>query len=363
MANFIYAKRKKRYAKRKKRYAKRKKRYAKRIYMGFKIYDTEVSEILYNAQNTTYKTDLIGNTEFKSNFKHKNFNGSFKEIRLQNFRISYSNSNFSKTTDLLFDFGGESVEMHFTLKGNSKCKIKNTNIDFEYTNNFHNILYSSSIRGEITFSSPHVSFLEINLHPHFFEKYLPNEELFAQFKELIQHKKTSFLGGHNFPITAEMMNIIQQIITCKWEDNYRSLFLEAKVLELLLLQLDQISSYDISLSYKKTSSEEIINKMMLVQEIILNKLDENLLLSDLAKIVYTNTSTLKKEFKKLHGITVGKYITEKKMNKAKELLIKKGLSIRDVSEAIGYKNPQHFSTAFKREFGFSPSMLKQKVIT
>jgi AraC-like DNA-binding protein len=33
------------------------------------------------------------------------------------------------------------------------------------------------------------------------------------------------------------------------------------------------------------------------------------------------------------------------------------MSYGEISDKIGYKNPQHFSTAFKKKFGISPSAL------
>ncbi|NML68572.1 helix-turn-helix transcriptional regulator [Chryseobacterium sp. RP-3-3] len=34
------------------------------------------------------------------------------------------------------------------------------------------------------------------------------------------------------------------------------------------------------------------------------------------------------------------------------------MDISEVSDVVGYKNPRHFSTAFKKKFGIVPSPLK-----
>ncbi|MEX2568569.1 MAG: helix-turn-helix domain-containing protein [Cyclobacteriaceae bacterium] len=46
------------------------------------------------------------------------------------------------------------------------------------------------------------------------------------------------------------------------------------------------------------------------------------------------------------------------MHQARKRLLEERLSVYEVSEMAGYKNPQHFSTAFKKFFGFNPSRLK-----
>jgi AraC-like DNA-binding protein len=46
------------------------------------------------------------------------------------------------------------------------------------------------------------------------------------------------------------------------------------------------------------------------------------------------------------------------MEKAKEILSKRGMNISEVAYEVGYKNPQHFTVAFKKYFGYVPSKLK-----
>ncbi|MCD8538528.1 MAG: helix-turn-helix transcriptional regulator [Leadbetterella sp.] len=47
------------------------------------------------------------------------------------------------------------------------------------------------------------------------------------------------------------------------------------------------------------------------------------------------------------------------MEKAREMLETTDLNVSEVAEKVGYKNPQHFSTAFKRKYGVLPSSLKK----
>ncbi len=46
------------------------------------------------------------------------------------------------------------------------------------------------------------------------------------------------------------------------------------------------------------------------------------------------------------------------MNEARRLLLSGEMNIAEVADTVGYKNPNHFTTAFKKYFGFVPSELK-----
>jgi len=277
---------------------------------------------------------------------------------LPNFKISYGKNSLLDKTTLFFEFDEESVEMHFTLLGDSNTSITKMVDTYSMSTNTHNIFYCNDIKGKVDFYSKQMNVFEINLRPSFFAQYLPNDEIFKKFKKIIQDKEIGFLNKSDYPITPQMHSIIQEIINCSWGNEYRQLFLDSKVLELLLLQMHQISTFSISTVYRKTS-KTIIDKMHDVRDIILEQLNNPLNLSDLAREVNTNKGTLKKEFKNVFGTTVFGYIRDLKMEEAKKMLLCQQLSINEVSDNIGYKNPQHFSTAFKRKFGVSPSVYKK----
>ncbi|GAA3627311.1 helix-turn-helix domain-containing protein [Flavivirga jejuensis] len=326
--------------------------------MGLKLHLKDVENIVFESGKHEYSIDDVGIHELDMFFDYKDLKGRYKEIILDNFKIGYGSSTFSEKTTLFFEFDEETVEMHFTLQGSSNTSINSLPNNFSIGNNTHNIFYCNHIRGKMEWNSPDMYIFEINLKPTFFEQYLPDDGLFDMFKKIIQNKEIGFLSPHNHPITSPMLVIINEIINCSWKSKYRQLFLEAKVLELLLLQLDQIRLCDVCFVNANTS-KTIIDKMYYAREIILSELNSPMCLSDLARIVSTNECTLKKEFKNVFGTTVFGYIRDTKMEQAKKMLRNQQLSINEVSDKIGYKNPQHFSTAFKRKFGISPSQVRK----
>lgn len=83
----------------------------------------------------------------------------------------------------------------------------------------------------------------------------------------------------------------------------------------------------------------------MVRESILENLNNACSLIGLSHRVGTNGFTLRKGFKELFGTTVFGFWTDSKMYQAKLMITEQDMSISEVSESIGYKNPRHFSAA------------------
>lgn len=87
--------------------------------------------------------------------------------------------------------------------------------------------------------------------------------------------------------------------------------------------------------------------------ILENNYDEDIHLSNISEIVGVSESYLSKQFVKETGVNFIAYLTNLRIEKAKEGL-ENGLKIYDVAEKVGYVNPEHFSRIFKKVTGLSP---------
>jgi len=75
---------------------------------------------------------------------------------------------------------------------------------------------------------------------------------------------------------------------------------------------------------------------------------------DIAATCGLNRSYFGKIFKEALGKTPQEFLLNYRMIKASELLKLTGLSIGDISNAVGYTNQLHFSRAFKNMYGMAP---------
>ena len=64
--------------------------------------------------------------------------------------------------------------------------------------------------------------------------------------------------------------------------------------------------------------------------------------------------------KKRTGRSFVDYLTARRMEEARSLLLGTGMKIREVSEACGYSDQHYFSYCFKKFEGVSPNMLRQQ---
>jgi DNA-binding IclR family transcriptional regulator/AraC-like DNA-binding protein len=81
-------------------------------------------------------------------------------------------------------------------------------------------------------------------------------------------------------------------------------------------------------------------------------------IQELAKNLYVGYSWFRKIFKEQTGEAPSTYHLNRRIDQSIVLLETSGLSIREISEELGFKNQNHFSALFKRKTGLSPSLYR-----
>ena len=89
--------------------------------------------------------------------------------------------------------------------------------------------------------------------------------------------------------------------------------------------------------------------------------EQELSLLEVAKRVYMNPVYLSGLFKQEKSITFSDYLLQTRMKHAMKLLRYDNMKAYEVSERVGYSNPQYFSVCFKKFIGSSPSEFKNKL--
>ncbi|MBW3694882.1 AraC family transcriptional regulator [Vibrio sp. T187] len=85
----------------------------------------------------------------------------------------------------------------------------------------------------------------------------------------------------------------------------------------------------------------------------------HLTVSDLAHLSGRSLSSFNRDFKESYKMTPKKWLHEKKLFKAKELLLDNELSVTEVAMTMGYDNVSAFIKAFKLKYGVTPKQIKQ----
>lgn len=90
-----------------------------------------------------------------------------------------------------------------------------------------------------------------------------------------------------------------------------------------------------------------------VIEHINTNIEEDITVDKLSSHFYISKFHLSREFKKHTGTTIHRYIIQKKLIEAKELILKK-IPITDVYKQCGFGDYSNFFRAFKNEYGVTP---------
>jgi len=85
----------------------------------------------------------------------------------------------------------------------------------------------------------------------------------------------------------------------------------------------------------------------------------SLTLQEVAAYVFLSPYYFARLFKAQTGTTLGEYITEVRLLRARTLLLQTDLSVSTVSEKVGYRSCSYFSALFTKRFGTSPSVYRQ----
>jgi AraC family transcriptional regulator len=92
------------------------------------------------------------------------------------------------------------------------------------------------------------------------------------------------------------------------------------------------------------------------------QLDTKLSLSTLAAESGYSRAQFIRMFKATMGVAPHSHLVELRLRRAQELIASRNLSLLDIALECGFQNHAHFSTAFARRFGTTPSLYRKSLI-
>ncbi|MFT3827210.1 MAG: AraC family transcriptional regulator [Chitinophagaceae bacterium] len=182
-------------------------------------------------------------------------------------------------------------------------------------------------------------------------------EALNRFNENVINRQPAILSLVNLPVDAAMINLIKNIVNCSYKEGLKKMFLLSKSIELLVLQAEACNvSLLPSYQYIKTQYDQ--ECIRFAREYLLKNLETPPSLSELSRIIGINEYKLKRGFKEVFGNTVFGYLSDARLEMARNDLLVSKKSISELASALGYSSVQHFSNAFKKKFGMSPNKVK-----
>ncbi len=181
--------------------------------------------------------------------------------------------------------------------------------------------------------------------------------VFPELSELIANASASIFKKV-ISINFKIKDILNQILHCPYTENMRRYFFELKVRELLF----ELMNEHVRVAAPVYFSEQEIRALQQVKDLIVKDLTNHYTISTLAKRVHLNEQKLKLGFKQLFGKGLFETLRENRLEEAKALLRYTDKPVKQVAAECGYARITSFITAFRSQFGLSPTEFRRQMM-
>ncbi len=314
-------------------------------------YDIEIDlKSTVSGNNLVFLTQFFLSEKIKKGFK--------EELSLgQDLKLVINEYQPKKNISLNFKVSNAPIEFAFCLSGRLNIELfsKGGNPDYLEVASGASAFFSlPDTNGIVTiYADEPLKLISLHCSPEYLTKFIDNPIL--QFtKEVDLSKQPIEYFIEMAKSNSNIRIVINQILESQLKGKMRNIFLESKANELIVYLLEHIR---VNHSIEKT---EIITKVDLIkvaeiENILKSELIDVPSLLELSEIADMTHTKLSKVFKSVYGNTVFGYLRDLRLNKAKELIDNRKLSITKISYETGWSSPSHLSKEFRNKFGISPS--------
>jgi len=203
-------------------------------------------------------------------------------------------------------------------------------------------------------------------YPHFWDEYLEafreavsdkNYEQSCQILKTSMHLKEAKKDDMRFWRYMLLQSMMLEMNSIYAEEEHQEM-----LLELSTINLDNVVEFETEMcavlqKYCRQETEQTENSFhKILQFVEKNYANYDLSLDRVANYAGTSKSQMSKLFKKHTGVGYIDYVTNLRMEKAKELLVHTDMSIKDIFLKVGYIDTTNASKKFKAYFNMTPSL-------
>lgn len=97
-----------------------------------------------------------------------------------------------------------------------------------------------------------------------------------------------------------------------------------------------------------------------LQYVMMNNYRHDLSLDDFARLTGRSLSSFKRDFKRVYNMPPAKWLAEKRLELARNLLLNSDMNVNEVSFESGFKNPAHFNKVFRDKYSLPPHQFRNR---
>ncbi|MBN9379405.1 MAG: helix-turn-helix transcriptional regulator [Chitinophagaceae bacterium] len=249
----------------------------------------------------------------------------------------------------------EHIEMHFTLAGEGHLNNHADGKKYPFSSNQQNIHYVPHFVGTIQYDEGAFhKFFEVRLAKRFFLSLAEDSSpALMDFAGKVVDNTAISINMQNLPISFAMHQCIHEIMHMQVDEGLKRMFLQSKCIELLTLQA-QAYEHAAGKAVQTCKTRYDKERIYFARDYLVDHAACPPSLTELARIAGLNEFKLKKGFKEVFDTSVFGYLSDFRLNKARNGLLSGAVAIKEVAEQMGYSSVQHFTRAFKKKFGMPP---------
>jgi two-component system response regulator YesN len=119
----------------------------------------------------------------------------------------------------------------------------------------------------------------------------------------------------------------------------------------------QVTQFYISLEESRNEKKQILA----IRDFIAKRYtDDTFSIGDISAFLHMSVSHVCTMFKKETGDTINNYLTEYRLNKAKQYLRETLLTAAEIGARVGYKDGSYFGRIFRKRFGLTPNEFRNR---
>lgn len=107
--------------------------------------------------------------------------------------------------------------------------------------------------------------------------------------------------------------------------------------------------------------QSLNNSIQEVMDYVEDNFNEDISLKGIAEIVHLNASYLSSLFKEELNMTFSEYLTRRRIQEAKRLLMQTDLTINEIAEKVGYQTAKYFIKIFKQYENTTPNSYRKSM--
>lgn len=124
--------------------------------------------------------------------------------------------------------------------------------------------------------------------------------------------------------------------------------------------IGELEKYRQEMEKGKIGKEDQSTLYLQIEQYIDQNFRQKISLDEIAESLHANRSYLSRLYKVKSGINLFDAILYRRIEAAKEYLLKTDMKTYEISEVVGFENPGYFSKVFKKQTGVSPKEYRKR---